>query len=92
MHWDSITPAIVAVAPAARELFRWLRSRPMKAEVEYLTIPRAALRIGITDTHLRRMFERELVPPVPIVGGRRMVPADRLEGLKEAARKEGYLD
>lgn len=62
------------------------------AATTYLSLPRAAILVGITEGYMRRLFERGLTPPVQIVAGRRLIPLDMVPALKEAARKAGYLD
>lgn len=88
---DNLTAQLaLAVALVILELVRWLRSLAMKTETEYLTLPQAAKRIGVLPNHLRRLFERGLVPAVKIIGGRRLVPTADLDELKKAAKREGY--
>ncbi len=98
---DKDTAHLLAIAgQIVLALLRWwLRRKVMtvttKQETlpaELLTLPQMAERVGVRDHHLRRLFERQLVEPALMLGGRRVIPLSRLTELKEAARKAGYLE
>lgn len=92
---DNLTAQIALVtALVVLELLRRLRGTTMNATEKksaLLTIPEAALRVGIKENHLRRLFERDLLPAVEIVAGRRLIPESILPEIKKAASKAGYL-
>ena len=92
---DDLTKfAIAAIVRLVLALLRWLTRRPdvKTAKTVYMTLPQAAIRIGCRENRLRRLFERDLVPPAEVIGSRRVIPQERLPELKEAARKAGYLE
>ena len=58
---------------------------------DVLTIGRAARHFGCQPWHIRRLFERNLLPPASRVGAYRVIAAEDLPRIEQALRAAGYL-
>ena len=56
-----------------------------------LTIGALARRFGCQPWHIRRLFERNLLPPANRVGAYRVIAAEDLPRVEQALRAAGYL-
>jgi hypothetical protein len=56
-----------------------------------LTIGTIARRLGCKAWHVRRLFERNLLPPAARVGPYRVVAEADLPAIEQALRDAGYL-
>ena len=65
-------------------------SKAIQGETEYLTASEAGRRLGLTAFEVTRTYERGFLPPAKKLGRIRMIPAEDLPALKEAAKKAGY--
>jgi DNA-binding transcriptional MerR regulator len=61
------------------------------SEPPFLTIGAVARRLGCQAWHVRRLFERGLLPPAPRLGVYRVVPVADLPRVEQALRGAGYL-
>lgn len=57
----------------------------------FLTIGAVATRLGCQPWHVRRLFERGLLPPAVRLGVYRVVDEDDLPKIEKALRQAGYL-
>jgi DNA-binding transcriptional MerR regulator len=60
-------------------------------EHPFLTVGAVALRYGVPEWQIRRLFERGLLPPAPRVGPYRVIAITDLPKVEEALRAAGYL-
>jgi DNA-binding transcriptional MerR regulator len=56
-----------------------------------ITIGETATRLGVQAWHVRRLFERGLLPPAQRVGAYRVVAVADLPKIETALRNAGYL-
>ena len=61
------------------------------SEPALLTIGEVARRLGCDSWHVRRVYERGLMPPAQRVGRHRAVPLGDLPAMKKALLAAGYL-
>lgn len=61
------------------------------SESPYLTVGAAARHFGVPAWQVRRLFERNLLPPAPRVGAYRVIAAADLAAVGRALREAGYL-
>jgi len=72
--WSMQDASAILAAQAAA-----LMDAPVPADAPALTVQRLALRLGISDRHLRRIFEAQLgVPPLQYLQTRRLLNAKQL--------------
>jgi len=63
----------------------------MAAKATYLTLGDVADRFGVRIWQVRRLFERELLPPASRIGMYRVIAERDLPKVEAALRKAGYL-
>lgn len=87
---DLIIRAALWVAQSIAVRLWRRRRRPMQQTIRYLTLPEAALRIGLSVSKLRRTMDRSRFRPPVMVGSHVGFTEADLPQLREAAKATGY--